>query len=632
MSENLKPLDLYSEPYAPTGNLGDSGMRKLLGAPSLDLLQTVIRESVQNCCDAAKLGAGPMVTFRLRTLEDQQMQFLTNTVLANVPPDAIAGAALSELRFPRSGDKPIRVLEIVDYNTTGLAGPVRADRLPSGIRYTDFIDFFRNVGTARNTDSGGGTYGFGKSSLYMTSACSTILVDTQTEVVGQPVRRFMGCHIGGCFQLPSEDGHMRPYTGRHWWGLCEGHDPVVDPLENKLAGTAASALGMPARAEDSPGTTVMILAPTLDDESLDIVGQQIVEELLWHFWPRMTRDTPADKFLQAAVEIEGHELEFPKPESWAPLNLYCDALAQIRRRDDSHDGDQVQAIASQRPKRLLGHCATVKGFKAQRTNATGSIARRADSIALMRPVGFVVRYLDGTSLTNESMEWAGVFVVDDDPDTENAFARSEPPAHDDWQCALLSKKEGRTFVKGALRRLKVIADSMADVTQTQSSNAHAEGGTAVRVANCLGSLLGGDNQTNTPIRRRSNSGRQQSRKIASVGAPRFLRIGLEQETPFAEFGIDAAGGPLPCLLKLRPRPVVDGVWARPAKASDGDFLTLPEILSVTGADGQLLLPDSDGHFTLPKQIKSELLVRTTLPIAMTFGLQATLHDMAEDVL
>jgi hypothetical protein len=51
----VKPLHIFSEPYGTTGNIGDN-FRRLLGAPTLDPLQTVIRESIQNIADAAKLG------------------------------------------------------------------------------------------------------------------------------------------------------------------------------------------------------------------------------------------------------------------------------------------------------------------------------------------------------------------------------------------------------------------------------------------------------------------------------------------------------------------------------------------------------------------------------------------------
>jgi DNA topoisomerase VI subunit B len=78
-------VSIYPEPYAPSGNIGDGGLRKLLGAPSLNSLQMVIRESVQNSCDAAKLGIGPTVLIRIRTLNPAQISILRDTVFLELP-------------------------------------------------------------------------------------------------------------------------------------------------------------------------------------------------------------------------------------------------------------------------------------------------------------------------------------------------------------------------------------------------------------------------------------------------------------------------------------------------------------------------------------------------------------------
>ena len=80
----LSPLELHSEPYGSTGNIGEN-FRRLLGAPTLDPLQTVIRESVQNIADAARPGVGPEILIRLRTLSDTQRDIIRSVVLAEIP-------------------------------------------------------------------------------------------------------------------------------------------------------------------------------------------------------------------------------------------------------------------------------------------------------------------------------------------------------------------------------------------------------------------------------------------------------------------------------------------------------------------------------------------------------------------
>ena len=161
----LPRLSPYSEPYGPTGNIGEN-FRRLLGAPSLDRLQTVVREAVQNIADAAKLGVGPEIEIRLRRLTPSQRNVLASRVICGQLQEPRSNELLAAMRSRRG----LVVMEICDFGTTGLGGPTRSDQIPSGERNTDFIDFLRNVGTARDTAHGGGTYGFGKVALYRTQA------------------------------------------------------------------------------------------------------------------------------------------------------------------------------------------------------------------------------------------------------------------------------------------------------------------------------------------------------------------------------------------------------------------------------------------------------------------------------
>ena len=85
----LTQLDLYTEPYGTTGNIGENFLR-LLGAPALDPLHTVIREAVQNIADAAKLGTGPQVLVRVRRLTTEQRECLQQYVLRELPEEPTA--------------------------------------------------------------------------------------------------------------------------------------------------------------------------------------------------------------------------------------------------------------------------------------------------------------------------------------------------------------------------------------------------------------------------------------------------------------------------------------------------------------------------------------------------------------
>ena len=53
-----EPLNLHAECFAAAGGMAADGMKKLLGTPTLSLLETVVRETVQNTWDARLVQTG----------------------------------------------------------------------------------------------------------------------------------------------------------------------------------------------------------------------------------------------------------------------------------------------------------------------------------------------------------------------------------------------------------------------------------------------------------------------------------------------------------------------------------------------------------------------------------------------
>lgn len=503
-------LDLFSEPFASTGNLVGSGQKNLLGRPPLDPLQIVLREAVQNSVDAAA-GVGKLgLKIRVRSLDEQQTAFLREQVLGARPQ---AGTSADELgRALDSGN--VAVLEVCDFGTNGLGGPTRAD-LPAGDEDPDFVNFVRNVGAARDTEQGGGTYGYGKTSLYRFSTCSTILIDTLTLHRGQPERRLIGCHLGERHDGVDANGAPRAFTGRHWWGQFD-QDGFVEPALDGAADQVASALGMPDRARQHLGTTIAIVAPEFDTTDPDAIRAEITETLLLNFWPRMTEDTPTARKLDITVEVDGVEQMVPRPEDFPPLDLYAEALAQIR----AGGGTEIRCG---NPRKHLGYCAISKGMRGDRASIalreTSQIPRQSAAIALMRPVELVVKYLPGDPFADARFEWGGVFICSQDAEVEKAFADAEPPAHDDWVPGNLEAGRAKTFVNVALRELREAARTYAAPIDAK----HKSGGDGVslaRTAGRLGQMLGATEQA--PKRPRSGTSRR--RQQTKISQPVFDRL------------------------------------------------------------------------------------------------------------
>lgn len=475
-------IDLFSEIFPPTGGMTADGFKRLLGRPSLSMLQTVIREALQNVVDAGAGSRETRVVVRLRNLDDVQSANLRNRIFKDLPANQDSRQRLSSSLSRR----PVRVLEICDFGTVGLSGPTGADKANNDEEPINFINFMRNIGAVRDTHQGGGTYGYGKSSLYAMSRCSTILIDSQTTDAGVAVRRLMACHLGHTFEHRGSR-----YTGRHWWGVNDGK--TIEPCIDELATELAHSLGLPDRSPVNTGTSILILDPELDDAQSNAQHcKSIVEAILWNFWPRMTRDIAPQRRLNVEVFCDGTPVEVPEPEMYPPLDLYARAMAMIR--NGSTDAHTIRHASK---KRDLGKLSLYSGIYSARTHAetdsndaaqAATPAVRSHHVALMRPVELVVRYLPLRPMDNANYEWAGVFVCSDEEDIESAFAQSEPPAHDDWMVDNLPRGDARNFVNMALRRIKQIVDEYL-TPSTPGKTTDGQGPSLAKVAGLMGQFL-----------------------------------------------------------------------------------------------------------------------------------------------
>ena len=594
-------LGLYSERYGATGNIGEN-FQRLLGTPSLDPLQTVLREAVQNIADAALPAIGPEIHIRLRRLTPDQQATLASRVISELPEEPRSKDLLTSIR----SRKELLVLEICDFRTTGLGGPTRSDRIPVGEKCTDFIDFLRNIGTPRDTKQGGGTYGFGKVALYRASKCSTIVVDTLPHPVRPAGRRLIGCHVGRSFRV-HENGMYSRFTGRHWWGVADPNDGIADPVTGRAARDLASGLGLPERSEAQSGTSIMILDFDAADEDLGSVGRRVIEGLLWNFWPRMMSDTPADQRFTCRVEVDGSPLPIPSPEHFPPLDLFSKAMRAIR----NGTGNDLRPIRSLKPSKLLGSLGMEKGLRAPRIPlvSDGSLfPPTAHHIALMRPIELVVKYLEGTPLPDERLEWAGVFVASREDEVESAFADSEPPAHDDWSPNNFPRSRAKSYVTIALRKLSGIASEMGSTAAGRPA-LPGEGPPLARVAGRLGAALEGVGGDGAGGKRGSGRGHGPRPPRAKATRPLFERLELTEAGPVAVFSTEVSQDARRSGSSLATRAAVaiDGSSAgRIAKdiqqpivlsicSSDKDLSTNGDKLELDGHEGtfeiRILVPD-----------------------------------------
>lgn len=573
-------LDLVSEPFSRFGNIGAEGLSRVLGTPSADRLSIMVREVVQNSWDARKRDANTelQIRFRLRKLQPEQRIAMRRAV-QETPEDGKSREAFADYFTSTEGSL---VLEISDFGTVGLSGPTGInEHVDEGVE-TNFINFVRNAGTPPQ-EIGGGTFGFGRSSLYILSKLSTILVDSVTTHNHELERRFMFSHLGKSYE--TRTGNRRTqYTGRHWWGR-RTQDAGVDPATGNQASTIASALGVARRSFDldDTGTTIMVLDPDLDGYTLEHAVQRLILILLINFWPKMLPNDAGKPAISFEVFLENEEVRIPEVEGIAPLHLFARALRAARTGLPEDGLARVQEIVCGRPKAHLGYAAYATDMKLRRQRELITADQRPDSeaedsdghaggittretswlttpaacnhYALMRSGELVVRYVAGPPSPQETLEWAGVFITSSEPRIEAAFARSEPPTHDDWHEESLSEPHERTFVRVAKRRLRdAYREFLQAMPSAGSSAADVSLGAA---ADGLGRLLpgiGGGGASSPEPRSSTPRGGRGGRR-ARVGRPEFSHFGNvkgEAVLIFNAVVTPARGALVPIVLQADP--------------------------------------------------------------------------------
>lgn len=602
----MRKLDLESERFAPTGNLSGAGIQKSLGATTLDALRILVREACQNVWDARKGDKTVLFRTHLKPLTEPQRTALQE-MLSALP---AAGDTAQAIRTSL-GKQTFWVLEVSDFGTRGLSGPVRADHAVRGHEKADFVNFLRNIGSARDEKLGAGTYGYGKSSLYNLSCCRTIMVYTQTNHAGRHVARFMGSSIGGSYEFKH-----REYTGRHWWGT-RATDRHVDPVERDQAHLLGQSLGLEKRDSEGTGTSILILDPGLEHRSPTQAANAIAESLAWFFWPKMLPrhdGTPAMKF---EVLVDGTAVLVPGPDEMPPLKVFAEAMIRLKGGSEQESIE----VRCERPIMSLGRASLAKGpWKKRYQLDTGDedslLPKHCSHVALMRPAELVVKYLECTPIASDMVEYGGVFVCDDD--VEAYFADAEPPAHDDWLPGRV-EDPGRRFVRVALKRIRDEADRFASplpggvVRPDQPSLAH--------IGDLLGGVLlgqdGGGLGRADPSPRPRRRGKGAVPSEVHVSEPEAMRPLVVKKVPCALFRVMVS---VPegreVRLHATPRVVLEGGGKIDAEPGG------PRVVAWLDANGNPVAEGPSAVFNVAGEIPALLAISITGDCAVTASIRA----------
>lgn len=499
------PLDWFPQKFEP-GAIQGAGAKKLLGTPNVSMEALLVRETAQNSWDA-RIGDRPVeFTLNLRQLPSETTDILLESVFTGLA----TGTRIREVL----SDGGVSAVEISDRGTVGLGGPVRNDRAIPADSVTHFIDLIFNIGATKSDLTSGGTYGFGKSIAYMVSEVGAIIVWSRCATDRGPEDRLIASAIGDVFEL---DDYR--FTGRHWWGR------TVDGRPEPIIGPAARQLGERLFAKtfdaDELGTSILILAPNLGAPGPEDDAAVLTEAVLWNLWPKLLPDQSGMHPMRIRVEVDGVDHPIPDPATHAILSGPVSCLNAVRAAQSGEPTPQslfaVEVSEIKRYNEVLGHVALTK-YPIATGDDSGLTSSR--SVTLMRHgAELVVRTIERGPLADPGFQWAGVFkpVAALDP----TFARSEPPAHDDWSPASLQDKSQRSQVKLAMQRIQEAADRFLEPyasTRTASSTT-----SAAAVGDMLAGLMAGSTGSapSRAVGPSRSGGTRSSKASVQLGAPEW---------------------------------------------------------------------------------------------------------------
>lgn len=445
-------------------------------------LEVFVREVLQNANDQSISDDDPVkVTFDFTTLTDNDLDEFLDTLLWNVEGDSpsdlrwhIERAIANEQsrdpglkRFLNAfNEDELTVLTIHDEHTTGLRG----SEIDTDQPYASLVKDFGSTNKPGSRSSSGGSKGLGKTVLWAFSGLSTVLFNSNPDILpddgGNEPPRLIGRTIVPAHTDPSEDTH---YTNHGWYGRNDAAriDKIGRPpsLYGDLgdAGTIADTLSV-SRPTDNHGTSIGLVGFRVPGEDLDPDMDELAASFrqasVKYFWPAMVRDdlevhvkTPDGGHTEATFDdapgvkpfVECYRELFNVTEeelSGAGSLAKRELKISIPREDpetvedDPHDGyetalDLVVRQLSPADREHLNGDTNNGGL------ATNHVAR-------LRGAQMVVDYIDMSQAANRGKEFVAVLVGGEaqtepgtDPTEEQAaleefLKRSEPTQHDDW--------------------------------------------------------------------------------------------------------------------------------------------------------------------------------------------------------
>ncbi|WP_417691608.1 hypothetical protein [Roseibium sp.] len=343
-------LEFLENQAGEVEGLGHAGIETFRDTPFV----SCSREAGQNTLDAAAGRPVRMVlTEHQVPAEDVPgIEKLRETIASCLAAARATGNEKDRDYFENANDviqrEVIPVLEIADYNTTGLEGPPN----DSGSKFHALV---KSSGKSnKSTETSGGSFGIGKNATFAVSNLRTVFYSTLYETENGP--RFA---LQGKVQLVSHrdaDGVER--TAKGYWGHPEHFMAVEDPslvpewLRREATGTSVFSIGFRGEEDWIDRMTVPLLSnffAAVDDGEIEFEvgnGTRIVNS-----------QTLAGLLEDSAIEAAGEEASHGDDIRLAQQLYRCrkseDAVTKRFRVDDLGEFTAKILVKEGMPKRVV---------------------------------------------------------------------------------------------------------------------------------------------------------------------------------------------------------------------------------------------------------------------------------------
>lgn len=388
--------------FVPNQNAADDGLNDAgIETFSADAQESNIREDIQNSIDQISLFAKrnnlPVVVefddFTISSDEfpnSDQFKDILNKCLLSAGEDYNVKAFFEQaLSFMY---KPIRVLRISDFNTTGLKGA------ETGRKGDPWYSLIKSKGSSNKNMSSGGSFGIGKSAPFGCSGLRTVFYASKVENIESYI---------GVSRLISFEDEGKTTIGTGYFTEDEKLKAILEPFSfNKFS-------------RNENGTDIYIMGYDGDENLKEV----IIETTIKNFFVSIHKGLLQVRYKDIEINKDniGQYISELDDKKFAEIKIYYELLGINPSPDDSN----VKKI-------MLDSNEYGKEFGIMDGECTLLLMRGDDlnrRILMTRQPGMTLFLQSGIS---GSISFTGILLINGDNMNE-LFKAMEMPAHDAWE-------------------------------------------------------------------------------------------------------------------------------------------------------------------------------------------------------